>query len=78
MMPEDVHASKAFIDEIRPSTQPFDICLGGSPRRDDWEEEKAYISSLADAGMTWWTEYVPPDEPEYMRKCIERGPLSID
>jgi hypothetical protein len=57
---------------------PFDLCLGGSPRRDGWEEEKACIHSLAEAGMTWWCEYVPPDEPDYMRKCIERGPLRID
>jgi alkanesulfonate monooxygenase SsuD/methylene tetrahydromethanopterin reductase-like flavin-dependent oxidoreductase (luciferase family) len=78
MMAEDVHAYKAFIAENRPSNQPFDICLGGSPRREDWEEEKAYIHSLAEAGMTWWNEYVPPNEPDFMRKCIERGPLRID
>ena len=78
MTSEDVRAYKASIYENRPSNQPFDICLGGSPRRDDWEEEKAYMHALAEAGMTWWCEYVPPDVPEYMRKCIERGPLRID
>jgi alkanesulfonate monooxygenase SsuD/methylene tetrahydromethanopterin reductase-like flavin-dependent oxidoreductase (luciferase family) len=78
MMPDDVRLYKAFIDENRPPHQPFDICLGGSPRREDWEEEKAYMRSLAEAGMTWWCEYIPPDEPGYMRKCIERGPLRID
>ena len=78
MTPEDLRFYKAFIDENRISREPFDICLGGSPRREDWEEEKAYIKSLAEAGMTWWSEYVPPDEPDQMRKCIERGPLRID
>jgi alkanesulfonate monooxygenase SsuD/methylene tetrahydromethanopterin reductase-like flavin-dependent oxidoreductase (luciferase family) len=78
MTPEDVCSYKAFIDENRPSHEPFDICVGGSPRRDDWEEEKAYIQSLAEAGITWWCEYDPPDEPDSMRKCIERGPLRID
>ncbi len=78
MTPEDVRLYKAFIYENRPSNAPFDICLGGSPRREDWEEEKAYMHSLAEAGMTWWCEYVPPDEPDYMRKCIERGPIRID
>jgi alkanesulfonate monooxygenase SsuD/methylene tetrahydromethanopterin reductase-like flavin-dependent oxidoreductase (luciferase family) len=78
MLPDDLRDYKAFIYENRPSNQPFDICLGGSPRRDDWGEEKAYIHALAEAGMTWWCEYVPPNEPDYMRKCIERGPLRID
>ena len=78
MQPDDVRALKAFIEDRRPTSGPFDIVVGGSPRRDDWEEERAYIRSLAEAGMTWWVEYVPPDDLEVMRACIERGPLRVD
>jgi alkanesulfonate monooxygenase SsuD/methylene tetrahydromethanopterin reductase-like flavin-dependent oxidoreductase (luciferase family) len=78
MTPEDIRTYKAFIDENRASQGPFDICHGGNPRREDWEEEKDYIRSLAEAGMTWWSEYVPPDEPDSMRASIARGPLRID
>jgi alkanesulfonate monooxygenase SsuD/methylene tetrahydromethanopterin reductase-like flavin-dependent oxidoreductase (luciferase family) len=78
MQPDDVRALKAFVEDHRSTSEPFDIALGGSPRRDDWEEERAYIRSLAEAGMTWWVEYVPPDDLEVMRARIERGPLRID
>ncbi|HLF28744.1 MAG TPA: hypothetical protein VJG32_20640 [Anaerolineae bacterium] len=30
------------------------------------------------AGATWWIEYLPPDEYQGMRACIERGPLRIE
>jgi hypothetical protein len=78
MLPDDVRALKTFIGDRRLTSEPFDIALGGSPRRDDWEEEQAYIRSLAEAGMTWWIEYVPPDDLEMMRACVKRGPLRVD
>lgn len=78
MQPEDVRALKAFVEERRPTPGPYDICCGGSPRRDDWEEERAYIRSLAEAGMTWWLEYVPVGDLEWMRSCVEREPLRIE
>jgi alkanesulfonate monooxygenase SsuD/methylene tetrahydromethanopterin reductase-like flavin-dependent oxidoreductase (luciferase family) len=78
MQPDDVRALKTFMEGHRLTSEPFDIVVGGSPRRDDWEEERAYIRSLAEAGMTWWVEYVPPDDREVMRTCIKRGPLRVD
>ncbi len=78
MQPDDVRALKTFIEDRRLTSEPFDIAVGGSRRRDDWEEERAYIRSLAEAGMTWWIEYIPPDNLEAMRACVKRGPLRID
>jgi alkanesulfonate monooxygenase SsuD/methylene tetrahydromethanopterin reductase-like flavin-dependent oxidoreductase (luciferase family) len=77
MQPDDVRALKTFVEGHRLSPGPFDIVVGGSPRRDDWEEERAYIRSLAEAGITWWVEYVPPDDLDLMRACIKRGPLRV-
>lgn len=78
MMPEDVRALKAYVEKERGTLDGYDIATGGSRRRADWEEERGYIQSLAEAGATWWVEAVPPDEPGVMQACIERGPLRID
>jgi hypothetical protein len=36
------------------------------------------MRSLADAGVTWWVEYVPASELEAMRTSVRRGPPRID
>ncbi len=78
MQPDDVRDLKTFIEDNRATSGPFEIAVGGHPRRDDWEEERAHIRSLAETGITWWMEYVPPDDLEAMRACVERGPLRVD
>jgi alkanesulfonate monooxygenase SsuD/methylene tetrahydromethanopterin reductase-like flavin-dependent oxidoreductase (luciferase family) len=78
MQPGDVRDLKVFIEDNRAASGPFEIVVGGHRRRDDWEEERAHIRSLAEVGVTWWIEYVPPDDLGAMRACIERGPLRAD
>jgi alkanesulfonate monooxygenase SsuD/methylene tetrahydromethanopterin reductase-like flavin-dependent oxidoreductase (luciferase family) len=78
--PDEVRALKAFVDARRPAPAPYDIALGGRHRAEDWEQDRALITSLAEAGMTWWVEYVPPQIGglNEMLACITRGPLRID
>ena len=78
MDPEDVKNLRAFVESLRGSGVTYDIVVGGSSRRADWEEEREYIRSLAEAGMTWWIEYVPPDDIEAMEACVLRSPLRVD
>lgn len=80
MMPDDVRDLQALVRQYRGSLEGYDIAVGGNPRRDDWEEERGYIRSLAEVGVTWWVEYIPPDfgELEAVRAAISRGPLVID
>ena len=80
LTPDDIRALRDFIQEHRGSLQGYDIATGGSARRPDWEEEREHIRSLAEAGITWWTEYIPPDsgDSETVRGFIKRGPLFID
>jgi alkanesulfonate monooxygenase SsuD/methylene tetrahydromethanopterin reductase-like flavin-dependent oxidoreductase (luciferase family) len=78
MLPEDIAALKAVVESQRGTSAAFDISVGGSPRRANREEERAYIQSLAEAGATWWIEYVPPDGLDKMRASIAHGPLRID
>lgn len=53
----------------------YDVCVGGRPRRDG---DREWLSAVAEAGATWWAEYVPPGDPVDMRDRIRRGPLRID
>jgi hypothetical protein len=36
------------------------------------------MKALAEAGVTWWVEYVPVSELEGMRESVKRGPLRIE
>jgi len=80
LMPDDIRALRNFVHEQRGSLEGYDIVVGGSPRRLDWEEEREYVRSLAEAGITWWTEYLPPDsgDLETIQGFIKRGPLFIN
>ncbi|HET8845011.1 MAG TPA: LLM class flavin-dependent oxidoreductase, partial [Ktedonobacteraceae bacterium] len=76
--PDEVQALKAFIEQHRSAeqrTRPYEIKLGGRSRSDDWEQDRALMKSLAEAGVTWWVEYVPAGPLEEMREAIQRGPL---
>jgi alkanesulfonate monooxygenase SsuD/methylene tetrahydromethanopterin reductase-like flavin-dependent oxidoreductase (luciferase family) len=59
----------------RAGDRPFDICVGGRERR---EGDQEWLASIAAAGMTWWTEYIPAAGRDTMRAAIQRGPLRID
>ncbi|MEW6045473.1 MAG: LLM class flavin-dependent oxidoreductase [Bacillota bacterium] len=78
MTAEDVGALKASIQAFRKNDAPFDIVIGGNARRGDWEAERLLIRSAAEAGATWWVEWVPPGEPGAMLQCITCGPLRFD
>lgn len=73
MTPADVRGLKELA-----GSRPFEIAVGGSARRDDWDEEREWIRGVADAGATWWMEWVRPADRETMRAVVERGPLRID
>lgn len=77
MIAEDVRAIRTAAGE-RHGNRPFEISVGGRRRQRDWEAERAHIRSVADAGATWWTEYVPPGDIAAMRASIERGPLRAE
>ena len=36
------------------------------------------MRSLAEAGVTWWVEYVEAGDLEAMRESVRRGPLRIE
>ncbi len=77
-MPDDIRTLKAFIQERRTVTGPFDIAAGGRGRDPDWEKDRALIRALGEAGVNWYVERVPHDGYNAARAGIERGPLQIE
>jgi alkanesulfonate monooxygenase SsuD/methylene tetrahydromethanopterin reductase-like flavin-dependent oxidoreductase (luciferase family) len=80
--PDDIRAVKAFIDEHRTLTTPFDIIMEGETTGDDATKAASIVQPLADAGLTWWLEAVwgRPETNgglEGMRTRIKQGPPRI-
>ena len=55
IQPDEVRTIKAYIDNRRSesSSTPFDLAFGGRMRSADWEQDRAHIRSMAQAGVTW-------------------------
>jgi len=66
------------VESQRGSVTGFDIVVGARKRNDDWEHERNLIRQVADAGATWWFEWVPPAAEIEMRTAIMHGPLRIE
>jgi hypothetical protein len=79
MTPQDVRGLAKAARQQRQPDSTFDILVGHATWqvKKDREAERAYIASLAEAGATWWSLYVPPDSEEVMRRHIANGPLRI-
>lgn len=75
MTPEDIRSLRAFVDERRGPGTPFEITVGGRERGEDWEQDRAHIAAVAEAGATWWGEHIAPGDLDVMRAAIARGPL---
>jgi alkanesulfonate monooxygenase SsuD/methylene tetrahydromethanopterin reductase-like flavin-dependent oxidoreductase (luciferase family) len=56
--PKDIRAMKAFVDQHRTLTMPFDIVMAGETPGDDPEIATASVRPFAEAGATWWLESV--------------------
>jgi alkanesulfonate monooxygenase SsuD/methylene tetrahydromethanopterin reductase-like flavin-dependent oxidoreductase (luciferase family) len=80
MTAADVRAMKADIEQFRATPAPFDIVIGGKTPGDDRVRARARVAPLAEAGATWWNEFVMPgsDGPDLVRRRIEQGPPRID
>lgn len=80
LTPAELRELKASVESQRSGLTSFDIALGGAERSSEPEQERATITALAEAGATWWMEYVTPSRGELdaMRAHIKGGPLRIE
>jgi hypothetical protein len=56
LTPGDIQAMKAFIDEHRTGTTPFDIVVEGQTLGNNRKRAAAKVRPYAEAGATWWME----------------------
>lgn len=77
MTAADVRALKAFVESRRSENTPYDIMVGGRQRAANWEQDRAHIRSVAEAGATWWLEFIEPTTLDKTRQGVMRGPLGI-
>ncbi len=56
LTPDDIRLMKAYVDEHRTETTPFDIIMEGHTPGDAPAEAAAIIRSWDAAGVTWWME----------------------
>jgi alkanesulfonate monooxygenase SsuD/methylene tetrahydromethanopterin reductase-like flavin-dependent oxidoreductase (luciferase family) len=79
MTGEDVRELASLAAGRADGGEGFDIVIGGRRRGDDEDAERSLIASVAEAGATWWNEWVPPDTPrDRVCELIAGGPLRAD
>jgi alkanesulfonate monooxygenase SsuD/methylene tetrahydromethanopterin reductase-like flavin-dependent oxidoreductase (luciferase family) len=78
--PETIREIKAYTEENRAETTPFDIVWEGQTPGEDPGRAAAVVRPYAEAGATWWIEspWTPPNEPDDLRVRIRQGPPRVD
>lgn len=75
LTPDDHRSINAYILEHRNSSDPFDHVHAGWMERKDVGREAEMVAEYGDAGVTWWSDGVGPEEPlEQARGRIRLGP----
>jgi hypothetical protein len=74
MKPADIQAVKAFIDEHRARTTPFDIVAGGTTPGGNRKRAAKIVRSFVDAGATWWLE----GPFSKVRERLKQGPPRVE
>jgi hypothetical protein len=79
MTPDDIRALQAIVEQQRGSLKGYDIVVSSNHQNPDGEQERAYMKSLAEVGVTWCATYLSPHigDLETVRTHIARGPLRI-
>ncbi len=78
--PETIRAMRQYVEDHRAGTAPFDIIWEGVTLGDDPERAEEIVRPFAEAGATWWIEarWMPPNEPDDLRRRIAQGPPRVE
>ena len=78
--PDSIRAMKAFVDEHRRATTPFDIVVEAVTPGDDRAKAAAIVRPFAEAGATWWIEstWMMPGEVDVQLARIRQGPPRLE
>ena len=72
--PDDIRQIKAYVDEKRTLSTPFDLVLNGKVADLDRAQLQDKLLPLIDAGATWWIEGLWDATEEIAVERIRRGP----
>ena len=76
--PDDIRQMRAYIDQYRTATTPFDVVFQGRAQDVAVTERGAHVAEYAEAGVTWWLEQVWPSAAlTEVRSIIDQGPPSL-
>jgi len=80
ILPEDIRAMRAYVDEHRTQSTPFDIVMEGRTPGDDRNQAADSVRPYIEAGITWWMEamWTAPNGPGDLRTRIQQGPPRTD
>lgn len=74
--PGDIREIKAYVEENRSITTPFDIVMNGSTAGLSQKQVQDKLLPLKEAGATWWVEGLWDATEETASGRIQHGPLS--
>jgi hypothetical protein len=71
--PEDVRQIKAYVDENRELTTPFDIVVGGDLRKLEPAQQREELAKWQEAGATWFVEGLWEEPGESVPSRLKDG-----
>lgn len=77
LKPDEVRAIRAYVDEHRPASAPFDILAGGATLGKSRKRALEMVHPYIEAGATWWVEEVWTSGNK-LRTHIQKGPPRAD
>lgn len=75
LLPDDIRAIRAYIDEHRDRDEPYDLAVNGRVFAPDFTEEPVSVEDHEAAGVTWWIDVYWGNVPlERVRENVRHGP----
>lgn len=79
LTPEEIRGIVTAVSKHRQDDRPFEVIAGGTTGGLDAAADRAQVAPLAEAGATWWSEWLNPmrGDLDTSRARIRQGPPSI-
>jgi alkanesulfonate monooxygenase SsuD/methylene tetrahydromethanopterin reductase-like flavin-dependent oxidoreductase (luciferase family) len=76
LSPDEVAGVVDAVRGHRPDQEPFDVMVGGETTGRDSPADRDLVGGLADAGATWWSEWLTPlrGDLDTVRARVRLGP----
>ncbi|HEY3476986.1 MAG TPA: LLM class flavin-dependent oxidoreductase [Anaerolineales bacterium] len=76
--PADIREIKAYVEDNRTLTTPFDIVGGGKTAGLDRAQLRDKLLPRQEAGLTWWIEDMIGQTEQQLSQTIRQGPPRLD